>query len=111
MAQALFFSLESSSLSACSTYSICSSTPHFLSKNSTFNHLTLSFKPQKPPKLLHFHLKPISRHNNRWSLRGTTALVSGGTRGIGHAVVEELAELGATVHTCSRNEAELNKSS
>ncbi|KAK7285191.1 hypothetical protein RJT34_19952 [Clitoria ternatea] len=48
-----------------------------------------------------------SRHS-RWSLKGTTALVTGGTRGIGRAVVEELAEFGATVYTCSRDEAQLN---
>ncbi|XP_010542629.1 PREDICTED: tropinone reductase homolog At1g07440-like [Tarenaya hassleriana] len=45
----------------------------------------------------------------RWNLEGMTALVTGGTKGIGHAIVEELAGFGARVHTCARGEAELNK--
>ncbi|XP_078179252.1 noroxomaritidine/norcraugsodine reductase-like [Carex rostrata] len=46
---------------------------------------------------------------NKWLLANETALVTGGTKGIGYAIVEELATLGTTVHTCSRNEIELNK--
>ncbi|XP_027165795.1 tropinone reductase 2-like [Coffea eugenioides] len=47
--------------------------------------------------------------SGRWSLNGMTALVTGGTRGIGHSIVEELAGFGATVYTCSRNQKELNE--
>ncbi|WOL01991.1 tropinone reductase [Canna indica] len=49
------------------------------------------------------------RATSRWSLQGMTALVTGGTRGIGHAVVVELAALGASVHTCSRKEDDLTE--
>ncbi|KAL6138769.1 hypothetical protein ACLB2K_064048 [Fragaria x ananassa] len=47
--------------------------------------------------------------SQRWSLKGMTALVSGGTKGIGYAIVEELAGLGATVHTCSRNQEQIDE--
>ncbi|KAK9940607.1 hypothetical protein M0R45_017259 [Rubus argutus] len=54
------------------------------------------------------HISSYSR-DRRWSLQGRTALVTGGTKGIGFAIVDELAGLGAIVHTCSRNEAQLNE--
>ncbi|XP_021833683.1 tropinone reductase homolog At2g29330-like isoform X2 [Prunus avium] len=50
----------------------------------------------------------INGKDRRWSLHGMTALVTGGTKGLGHAIVEELDGLGAIVHTCSPNEDQLN---
>lgn len=42
-----------------------------------------------------------------YSPAGRSCLVTGGTQGIGRAVVEELAGLGARVFTCARNAADL----
>ncbi|KAF8116052.1 hypothetical protein N665_0023s0030 [Sinapis alba] len=50
------------------------------------------------------------RDKPRWNLGGMTALVTGGTKGIGEAVVKELAMLGARVHTCARDETQLQES-
>lgn len=43
----------------------------------------------------------------RWNLVGRNVVVTGGTKGIGHAVTAELLSLGARVLTCSRKADEL----
>lgn len=45
----------------------------------------------------------------RFGLEGKTCLVTGGTKGIGFAIVTELGRLGAQIVTCSRKSEELNK--
>jgi len=43
-----------------------------------------------------------------WQLRGRNALVTGGTRGIGRAIVAELVELGATVTLVARSASDVD---
>lgn len=45
--------------------------------------------------------------DSRWRLEGKRALITGGTRGIGRAVAEELLHLGALVTIVARNKEEI----
>lgn len=47
--------------------------------------------------------------NKRWLLTGKKAVVTGGSKGIGEAVVNELLQLGASVVAVARNQADLDK--
>jgi len=53
-------------------------------------------------------LTPADHALARFGLVGTHALVTGGSKGIGAACVEELARLGARVFTCGRDKAALD---
>ncbi len=46
--------------------------------------------------------------NDRWDLKRKNALITGGTKGIGEAIVREFIDLGANVFTVARNENILN---
>lgn len=48
-----------------------------------------------------------SSTHSRWSLEGHSAVVTGGSKGLGRAVVEELLSQGCTVLTCARDLAPL----
>ena len=41
--------------------------------------------------------------SGRWSLTGKNIVVTGGSKGIGLAIIKECCALGAKVLTCSRN--------
>ncbi len=46
---------------------------------------------------------------DRWRLDGQCALVTGGTKGIGQAIAEEMLKLGAAVHIVARSTEEVNQ--
>jgi Tropinone reductase 1 len=46
---------------------------------------------------------------NRWRLDGLCALVTGGTKGIGQAIAQEMLQLGAAVYIVARNNDEIEK--
>ncbi|WIA11302.1 hypothetical protein OEZ85_011425 [Tetradesmus obliquus] len=53
-------------------------------------------------------MDPTAALKARFSLEGKTALVTGGTKGIGQAVVAELCALGAKVYFCSRSQQDVD---
>ncbi len=55
------------------------------------------------------YVRRMMNRHERWSLDGKKALVTGGTRGIGRAVAEELLELGAEVFIVARGAEELGR--
>ena len=46
--------------------------------------------------------------NNMWNLEGRTAVVTGGSKGIGRATVEEFLKLGAKVLFTARNAEDID---
>ena len=46
---------------------------------------------------------------DRWTLEGRTALVTGGTKGIGRGIVKELLEKGARVLFTARSEEDIRR--
>ena len=49
----------------------------------------------------------LAVRSNKWNLNGKNVIVTGGSKGIGKSIVDELLALGARVLTCGRDDAEL----
>ena len=76
----------------------------------------ISSRRMPPPLLLalallvlHTHIALSSSPSPAWSLDGKRILITGGSRGIGKAIVEEVCGLGAHVLVCGRDEATLQE--
>ena len=54
------------------------------------------------------YFNPLHMESNRWNLKGKRAFVTGGTKGIGKAIVTEFLHLGAEVIFAARNQNEVN---
>jgi NAD(P)-dependent dehydrogenase (short-subunit alcohol dehydrogenase family) len=51
----------------------------------------------------------VAAGESRWSLTGRTAVVTGGSKGLGRAIVEELLDQGCSVLTCARDVSPLDE--
>ncbi|XP_049392432.1 tropinone reductase 2, partial [Solanum stenotomum] len=78
-------------------------------EKDSINQLDASLKTCLNPIFQVLCTRLVVMAAGRWNLEGCTALVTGGSRGIGYGIVEELASLSASVYTCSRNQKELNE--
>jgi NAD(P)-dependent dehydrogenase (short-subunit alcohol dehydrogenase family) len=53
--------------------------------------------------------RAVSRRVNAYSFRGKVALITGGSRGLGLVIARQLADEGARLAICARDEAELER--
>jgi 5,10-methylene-tetrahydrofolate dehydrogenase/methenyl tetrahydrofolate cyclohydrolase len=54
-------------------------------------------------------VRPLIRHWRQFSFKGKTALVTGGSRGLGLILARELVSQGAHVAVCAREAGELER--